>query len=102
MRRLALAFLLLMPLPVRAVNLELDKLVHFGVGYIAADALDDLGRARGGARWSRVVMSLGTGIVLASLKEGYDSLQPKNKWDWSDWGHTVAGAGVAVTFNFTF
>lgn len=77
-----------------------DKALHFGVGYIAADLMDDLGRKTAAPHWKRVLVSLGLGLLLASGKEALDSVTPGNKWDWQDWAATVAGSGVAITFNF--
>lgn len=81
-------------------GIQEDKQLHFAVGYIGADLVNVAGTWADLPPWKRRAVAIFSMVLLASAKEGIDSITPKNKWDWQDWGATVGGAGIDITLHW--
>ena len=91
MKKLIVLFVLTASICYADLNLQVDKVAHFGVGYITSDVIhrvitpkDELGGD---------VLSLVAVMAMASAKEGLID----RHFDWQDWGYTVLGGLTNIT-----
>jgi hypothetical protein len=59
----------------------MDKITHFGIGYIIMDIM---------AKFTLLYGIIGI-LLAATFKELYDMKQPGNKFDKMDWLFTIGG-----------
>jgi hypothetical protein len=61
--------------------IQMDKITHFGIGYIIMDFM---------CKFDILFGIIGV-LLAATFKELYDSKQPGNKFDKIDWLFTIGG-----------
>ncbi len=79
---------------------QVDKVAHFGVGYIASATTSALISKQ--TPWKNFTFSVGTAIVLGGAKELYDMKVKNTAFNGKDFFWTVIGGGSgAITIRYT-
>ena len=102
MKKLVVVLALLLALGCQSYGLtiETDKVAHLGIGYIVSDVVGSL-KLTGEPTLDQVIIPLTVVILVATGKELLDSRQIGNRYDWKDWGYTVAGGTLKLGVKFT-
>jgi hypothetical protein len=102
MKKLIVVLVLLLALEYQSYGLtiETDKVAHLGMGYIVSDVIGSL-NLTGDKTLDKIVIPLASVILVATGKELLDSRQVGNRYDWKDWGYTVAGGALKLGVKFT-
>ena len=78
---------------------QVDKVAHFGVGYIATATTSALMSKQ--TPWKNLAIGIGSSVVLGTAKELYD-YNKKGVFNYKDLGATVLGGVLgSVTIRFT-
>ena len=78
-------------------GIQQDKQLHFAVGYIAGDVVQSVALKARWNPWAARALALGTGLLLGTAKETYDTVQPHGHFDWDDLKFTAFGTVFAIT-----
>ena len=78
---------------------QVDKVAHFGVGYVASATTSALMSKQ--TPWKNIAIGIGSSVVLGTAKELYD-YNKKGVFNYKDLGATVLGGVLgSVTIRWT-
>jgi hypothetical protein len=78
---------------------QVDKVAHFGVGYITSATTSALANKQ--SPWKSITIGIGSAFAVGTVKELYDCSKG-GKFNFKDLGWTTFGGGLgAVTIRFT-
>lgn len=98
MKRIILILILILSFSCKAQHV--DKVAHFGVGYVSSATTSALTNKQ--TPWINITIGIGTAFVIGTSKELYDCNKNNVKFNWKDLGWTVAGGAVgAITIRYT-
>ena len=93
MKRLIAIVIILLVSTICSAELQVDKVAHFGVGYMLTDITCELSPKEN--QTEAKLFGLGATMLLATMKESQDA-----HWDWQDWTATVLGSVVCISIKF--
>lgn len=98
MKKIILILILLLSFTCKSQ--QVDKVAHFGVGYITSATTSALTNKQ--SPWINITIGVSTAFIVGTGKELYDCNKNNVKFNWKDLGWTVAG-GVAgsITIRWT-
>lgn len=76
---------------IKILSIGLDKITHFGLGYMIADMFEFAGL------WA-ILIATSIGV----MKEVFDRFIKKGEFDWLDLAFTFGGAFLAVWINYAW
>lgn len=97
MKKLIIILLLIVSFNCKAQ--QVDKVAHFGVGYIASATTSALISKQ--TPWKNLAIGIGSSVVIGTAKEIYD-YRVKGVFNYKDLGATVFGGVLgSVTIRYT-
>lgn len=74
---------------IKILSIGIDKIAHFGLGYMIADIFEFIGL------WALLIAT-----AIGVMKELFDRYVEKEVFDWLDLAFTFGGAFLAVWINY--